>query len=279
MNAKRIIISLVCFVVCLMLAWNAPARAGSYKVLILNGAADGANSEAPNLVSFEQVQGHTFTYEQVGINWQGTTHPVPDSVVLGEELEGGNIDLSQYDIIWLTWNGPGHDSDYFMEGAEDYILQFVEDGGLVWVSAFDDNYSDPDGRQIGGWMPIDEFPASISNTGDSAMELTPEGEASGLFTVPNEVDLDALTLDDNYAGLSDPYIILANRTDNNEPAAFRLPYGAGSYVGVCIDARSTFPAAIDLLENALLYFAGLSAGQAVEPESKLAATWGEIRSE
>jgi hypothetical protein len=79
--------------------------------------------------------------------------------------------------------------------------------------------------------------------------------------------------------LTDPYIILSTRLDNNEPAAFQLPYGKGAYAGVCIDARSTFPAATPLLENALYYFAGLSLGRAVEPMSKLAATWGQMKSE
>ena len=88
-----------------------------------------------------------------------------------------------------------------------------------------------------------------------------------------------MILDDNYASLGDGYIILAERDDNGQPAAFRLPYGKGSYVGFCIDARSTFPAAEPLLENALAYFASLKVGMAVQPADKLAATWGKIKSE
>jgi hypothetical protein len=149
----------------------------------------------------------------------------------------------------------------------------------VWISAFDDNYRDQNGKQIGGWMPLDDLPATISNTGDSTAQITPEGEASGLFDTPNEVDIDALLLDDNYASLGDEYIVLAIRDDNNQPASFRLPYGEGSYVNVCIDARGTFPAAEPLLENALAYFARLKVGMAIDPADHLASTWGRIKCE
>jgi hypothetical protein len=262
-----------------MLLWNASVWARDFKVLILNGATDGKNNEASRLKAFGQVEGNTFTFDEIDINWQGNTHPIAGSIVIGEAVENGEVDFMQYDIIWFTWNGPGHDGDYFMEGSEEAMLEFVKEGGGIWISAFDDNYRDQNGNQIGGWMPIDEFPATISNTGDSPAKITPEGEASGLFDKPNKIDLDPYTLDDNYASLGNEYIILAERTDNSQPAAFRLPYGKGSYVGVCIDARSTFPAAEPLLENGLAYFARLKVGISVEPADKLAATWGEIKSE
>lgn len=277
MGVKKIITPFVCLIVCFMLSWNISAK--EYKVLILNGATDGMNNEATNLKKFEKVEGNTFTYDEIGINWQGKTHPVPGSIVLGEEIKKGKVDFMQYDIIWFTWNGPGHDGDYFMEGAEEAMLKFVKAGGGVWISAFDDNYRDQNGKQIGGWMPIDEFPATVSNTGDSPAKITDEGKASGLFDKPNKIDLDALTLDDNYANLGKEYIVLAERTDNGQPAAFRLPYGKGSYVEVCIDARSTFPAAEPLLENGLAYFARLKVGMAVGPSGKLAMTFGKIKSE
>lgn len=279
MDIRRIATLLVCLMVCFMLSWNASVCAKAFRVLILNGATDGKNSEAARLKTFTEVEGNTFTFDEIDINWQGNTHPIPNSIVIGEAVENGEVDFMQYDIIWFTWNGPGHDGDYFMEGAEEAMVEFVREGGGVWISAFDDNYRDQNGKQIDNWMPLDEFPATISNTGDSPAEVTPEGEASGLFDTPNEVDLNALTLDDNYASLGDEYIILALRTDNSQPAAFRLPYGEGSYVGVCIDARSTFPAAGPLLENGLAYFARLKVGMAVQPAGKLAATWGKIKSE
>jgi len=253
MDIRKTIISLVCIILLL----SAPAWSREFSVLILNGATDGMNNEASVLKSFTSVEGHTFTFDEIGVNWQGNTHPVPGSIVLGQAIQDGQVDLMQYDIIWLTWNGPGHDGDYFMEGAEEAMLEFVMQGGCVWISAFDDNYQDQNGDQIGGWMPIDDFPASIMNTSDSDAQITTEGAASGLFDVPNLIDLNSLVLDDNFAGLGSEYIILAERMDNGQPAALLLPYGRGSYVEVCIDARSTFPAAEPLLENGLAYLARL----------------------
>lgn len=281
MENKRFSVLLTLFVVSFTLLWSASAWTADFRVLILNGAADGANAEAPVLETLTEISGNNFSFEQIGINWQGGSHPVPDSIVLGDAIADGDVDFMQYDIIWFTWNGPGHDGDYFMEGAEEAMLDFVMAGGGVWVSAFDDNYTDAMGRQIGGWMPLDDHPASVLNTADSDVDLTPEGEASGLFSEPNNVNMNAMVLDDNYGNLGDGYIVLAERADNGEPAALRLPYGAGSYVAVCIDARSTFPAAEELLENGLDYFARLGVGinLAVKPTDKLAATWGKVKSQ
>ena len=97
--------------------------------------------------------------------------------------------MSDYQIIWLIWNGPGHDESYFFEGVEGDFLNWVENGGFICMSAFDDNFTDADGNQIGGWMPIDQHPATVSNTGDSELTVTPEGEATGIF---DGVDLSGL---------------------------------------------------------------------------------------
>ena len=72
--------------------------------------------------------------------------------------------------------------------------------------------------------------------------------------------------------------ILATRDDNGEPAAIQLNYGAGAYIEVCVDARSTFPAAEPLFENILAYMAS-AVVTSVEPSGKLSTTWGELKSE
>ncbi len=245
--------------------------ARAFNVLILNGATDGVNKEAAFLETVTSVGGDTFSYTAVGVNFPGNTHPVDGSVELG----ASGINFADYDMIWFTWNGPGHDGDYFMGSAEGAILDFVEKGGIIFMTAFDDNFTDANGNQIGGWMPVDAHPASISNTGDSELTVTPEGEATGIF---DGVDLSGLTLDDNFANTDAAYVILATRDDNGEPAAVQLDYGAGAYLEVCIDARSTFPAAEQLIENVLAYMASLrSLVTPVEPSGKLPATWGTIK--
>lgn len=259
-----------------VLAMASLAWAGSFDVLVLNGATDGETTEASFLMTLTSVGGNSFAYTSIGINFQGNSHPVADSVELGAEIAAGNIKLSDYDIIWLSWNGPGHDGDYFMEGSEAAFLDFVNNGGIVFITAFDDNFTDANGNQIGGWMPIDVHPASISNTADSELTVTAAGEATGIF---DGVDLSGLVLDDNFATTDAGYTILATRDDNAEVAAFQLDYGSGAYLGACVDARSTFPAAELLIENALVYMALLNdSSTSVEPTSKLSATWGELKS-
>jgi len=265
------------FTCILVFALTSLTWSGDYDVLILNGATDGLNNEAAFLETLTSVGGDTFSFTSVGVNFPGNTHPIPDSVELGAEIAAGNINLGDYDLIWFTWNGPGHDGDYFMETAEGAMLDFVENGGIVFMTAFDDNYRDANGNQIGGWMPVDQYPATVSNTGDSELTVTPEGEATGIF---DGVDLSALVLDDNFANTDPAYTILATRNDNGEPAAIQLDYGAGAYLEVCIDARTTFPAAEPLVENVLSYMASIRAPvTSVKPTGKLPVTWGDIKSE
>jgi hypothetical protein len=259
----------ICTFVFVSMTWGA-----SFNVLILNAATDGANNEAGFLETATSVGGNSFAYTSVGINFPGNTHPVEGSVELGAEIAAGNINLSDYQIVWMTWNGPGHDEDYFLESAEGALLDYVINGGVIVMTAFDDNFADANGNQIGGWMPIDDHPASISNTGDSEITVTAEGEATGIF---DGVDLSGLVLDDNFNTTDPGYVILATRDDNGEVAAFQLDYGDGSYLGVCIDARTTFPAAEQLILNMLAYLAG-EVATSVEPTGKMPATWGDMKS-
>jgi hypothetical protein len=248
--------------------------AANYNVLVVLGDSSG-RLEADTVESYGQIGGDTFSFEELNIA-AGGTRPIEGAVVMADEIASGNLNLSDYDIIWFTWNGPGHDGDYFLAGAESDLLDFVDNGGMIYIAAFDDNYQDADGNQIGGWVPIDQHPATVSNTGDSELTVTPEGEATGIF---DGVDLSALVLDDNFANTDPAYTILAIRDDNGEPAAVQLDYGLGAYIEVCLDARSTFPAAEPLVGNVLAYMTTLmkSTTTAVEPAEKLSTTWGELK--
>lgn len=249
---------------CLALAvWaTAPgASAGNYEVLILNG--DARNQEIPILTKFAKVGNHSFTFEEV-------------------KIEGGSFDgnLRGAQILYFPWNGPGHDGNYFMKGAEKTVLDWVNNGGVVYMHAFDDNYRDQNGKQIGGWMPIDEHPVVVQNTGDSEVEITPDGEKSGLFSKPNKVDMNAVTLDDNFSALDKSWVILATRKDNGQPAACWLPYGKGGYLEVCADTRDAGLAAkaTSLMENALQFLADKTeSGLAVRLTGGAATTWGALK--
>ena len=252
------------------------AVARGFNVLIVLGDSNG-QTEAAVIEPFGQIGGNTFSFAQLNIA-TGGTRPIAGGVIFADEVAAGNVKLSDYDMIWLTWNGPGHDGDYFMAGVEEDLLKFVESGGIMFMSAFDDNFRDANGNQIGGWMPIDQHPAAISNTGDSNLTITPAGEATGIFA---GVDTNALVLDDNFADTDPAYTVLATRDDNNQVAAFQLDYGLGAYLGVCVDARSTFPAAEPMVGNLLGYMATLraEASTSVEPASKLPVTWGNVKIE
>lgn len=254
------------------------SMAGEFNVLIVV-ADSSALAESSVVQSFPQIEGNTFKFTEINIA-TGGTRPIAGGVIPVEAVEDGELNWFDYQIIWFAWNGPGHDGDYFMEGTEEDLLKFVQDGGVIYMSAFDDNYRDAGGNQIGIWMPIDQFPCGVDNTGDADVEITPEGDSTPLFKVPNDLDdnyLSTITLDDNLAPGSDEYVTLAARADNNKPAIAMLPYGKGAYVGCCIDARSTFPAATQLMENMLNYLASLMVPQAVEPGGKLHNVWGELK--
>ena len=269
---KTLLFSLIMAVV------TVPAFCAQYNVLVIVGDSH-VDAEAQYLQTLNNVEGISFSYEVVHINSDLGNRGTKDAVNFGKEIEKGNIKLSDYQIIWFTWNGPGHDGGYFMEGAEDAVKEFVKNGGVVWMGAFDNNFNDPDGNQVGGWFPIDEHPVTIMDTGDAPVKITSDGDSSGLFSKPNKVDMNAITLDDNFANVDKDFVILATRTDNNQPAAFVLHYGKGAYVEVCYDTRDAgkLEAAKPLLENGLYYCATLVKSAAVDPGSKLPITWGEIK--
>jgi len=242
-------------------------------------ADSSALAESAVVESFAQIGDTKFNYKEFNIA-VGGTRPIAGGKRPIDWVKDGKLKFTDYDIIWLAWNGPGHDGDYFMNDVEEDIIKFVENGGIVYMSAFDDNYKDKNGKQIGSWMPIDKFPCAVMNTADSDVEITPEGAKTTLFSVPNKItntDLNALVLDDNLDPQSDAYVTLATRTDNKKPAIVQLKYGKGAYISFCIDARSTFPAATKMVENMLNYIATLGKGMSVDRVGKLSTTWASLK--
>lgn len=208
-------------------------------------------------------------------------NPNPNNRGWADAIDPTTIDLTKYALIYFTWNGPGHDGAYFMKGTEQAVRTWVEKGGIVWMDAFDDNFKDDNGNQVGLWFPLDKYPAKILNTADSSIEVTADGTKSGIFTTPNNVDLEALVLDDNFAEQSPEYVVLATRKDGNGIAAFQLQYGKGYYLGMCIDTRDAarLTASTPMIQNALVYITKLLALSAspVNLQKSLSVTWGEIK--
>ncbi len=248
---------LIAYSLCGLLSASA-AFAVDLSVLVLIG--DVREQETPILDTLTSIDGHTFSYEKV--------------VIEGGSFDG---DLRGADILYFPWNGPGHDGTYLMEGSEDAVASWVEGGGMVWISAFDDNYTDADGAQVGGWLPST---VTVQNTGDSDIDVTADGDASGLFSKPNAVDLNAMTLDDNFADLDASWTIYANRADNGSPAVCSLEHGKGIYLEACIDTRDAGrgATAAPLMENGLFFLAERAASTtAVDAQGKTATAWATLK--
>lgn len=197
-------------------------------------------------------------------------------------ISAAKIDFSKYALVYFAWNAPGHDGEYFMKGAETAFRKWVENGGIVIMDAFDDNFKDDQGNQVGLWFPIDKYPAKIVNTADSDVEVTDAGKKLGIFDTPNKVDLNALVLDDNFADIKAPECeILGNRKDGNGVFAFQLKYGKGYYIYTCIDVRDTprLTAAKPLIENLLTYALKLivMGASSVDSHKALATAWGILK--
>lgn len=248
---------LTAYSLCGLLAASA-AYAANLNVLVLIG--DVREQETPILDTLTSVADHNFTYEKV--------------VIEGGSFDG---DMRGADILYFPWNGPGHDGGYLMQGSEDSVSSWVEAGGMVWISAFDDNFTDADGAQVGGWLPSS---VTVENTGDSDIDTTADGDASGLFSNPNAVDLNAMTLDDNFANLDAAWTIYATRVDNGSPAVCSLEHGSGLYLEACIDTRDAGrgATAAPLMENGLFFLAERIANStAVDAQGKITTAWAALK--
>lgn len=232
---------------------------GEFRVLIVVG--DRRTMEPSILESLTDIEGHKFQYETVIIN------PNPNNFGdANNAVKLSNIVLSNYDIIWFTWNAPAHDREYFVEDAEDELKDFVRKGGIIWASAMDDNIVPPDGVHTheptwrGDWLPVDVHPIRVVNSSDIDIKITPEGQRTGLFTWPHKIDVNALETDDHWITDDPAYCRLALRNDNNDAVSIHLRWGDGYYVTFAIDTRDARRASLakTLIENALCYLASLA---------------------
>ncbi len=175
---------------------------GIFNVLVVVG--DTRTAEPPLLAGFTSLEGNTFNFRTVIINPNPNNRGDP-----GRAINLSTIDLSEYDILWFTWNAPGHDGQYFVEGAESAIRDFVANGGTIWASAMDNNIRD--GRWRGGWLPIEQHPARVVGSGDANVTITSTGQRSGLFSWPNKLDPNNLITDDHWVTRDSAYKVLATR--------------------------------------------------------------------
>ena len=225
-------------------------RRAVIRVLIVVG--DSRTTEHQILQQFKIMGGNNFDFEVVHVNPNTDNFGNPKAVKLS------SVDLSRYDILWFTWNGPAHDREYFVADADVLIRNFVARGGVVWASAMDDNIVEGRGWR-GTWMPVDSHRIRVVNSNDTGVLITSFGNTSGLFSQPNRINVDALVTDDHWVTMDKAYQHLAVRKDNNDPVGVQLRWGAGHYVAFAIDTRdeARVQAARPLIQNALNYVAKL----------------------
>ncbi len=225
-------------------------RRAVIRVLIV--VSDSRTSEHEVLQKFKVMGGNNFAFDVIHINSNTDNYGNPEAKKLG------TVDLSKYDILWFTWNGPAHDREYFVADADELIRNFVARGGVVWASAMDDNIVEGRGWR-GTWMPVHRHRIRVVNSNDSGVLITSFGNTTGLFSQPHRINVDALVTDDHWVTRDKAYTSLAVRKDNGEPVGIQLRWGSGYYVTFAIDTRdkARTKAARPLIENALNYVAKL----------------------
>jgi hypothetical protein len=230
------------------------APMGNFNVLIVVG--DKSTTEPAILEAIPLVEGSRFNYSTVKIN------PNPDNK--GDPYNAvslSSIELSEFDIIWFTWNAIGHDGEYFVEDAEDAIKNFVKKGGVIWASAMDDNNNKESGQPWrGGWLPIERHPIEVKNSDDVDVDVTENGRKTGIFTWPHKIDLNSLTTDDHWITQDRAYKVLARRHDNKDPISVQLRWGDGYYVTFAMDTRDAVKSQMSktFMENILCYLTSLA---------------------
>lgn len=233
---------------------------GNFKILVVVG--DSRTAEPDILRSISDSRGYSFEYEIIKVN------PNPDNFGDSNNAQRLSVvDLSEFDIVWFTWNAPAHDQEYFIEDADEDIVEFVRKGGIVWASAMDSNIIPPDGERIkepmwkGNWLPVNRHSIKIIESEDVNVDITRRGWKTGIFNWPNKIDEDALVTDDHWVTDDWAYRILARRDDEDgDPVSFQLPWGDGYYVAFALDTRDETKASIakNFIENILCYLASLA---------------------
>ncbi|MDA1191587.1 MAG: beta/gamma crystallin-related protein [Candidatus Poribacteria bacterium] len=226
---------------------------GSFNVLIVEG--DRRTREVGMLGDFATHEGNKFEFTHIKINRNLDNYGSSDATDFTTIIPR----LSEFDIIWFTWNAAGHDYEYFFKPNEERAIKdWVKEGGVLWASAMDNLIiaeGEERGNWRGDWLPVERHPARVVNSTDVKIWMTREGRKTGLFTWPQKIDLTGIETDDHWVTTDPSYTILARRDDNQEPVAAELPWGAGKYVLFAIDTRSDDAAerAKHVIGNALCY--------------------------
>jgi len=238
----------------LLLTFVFTASIYSLDVLVLGGNVEGENWDLQALQKYPEVAGEAITC--------ATTKDVslPDL---------NNID---FDVLWIG-QGEIQENNYRLNAeGEDKIKSFVLSGGVVVVANQDSDGGNPCGI---GWLPED---VSLVGVEASDHDFTPTAEAGDLFSAPNNINTNAINLDDSWSQPDDAFIVLAT-SGGNTPFVM-LEVGGGMYLVTDMETHNAGEVTSNgpMHENILHFIiTWLGENVSVEPGGAIATTWGEVK--
>ena len=179
--------------------------------------------------------------------------------------------LRSYDMLLFGTHGIGGWGAYHLEGIEQDLIGYVAGGGFILVQTSDDAFYQ------GGMFPEE---LAMREADDHDFEVTPDGEATGIFDTPNAID-DVIE-DDSYLDVEDPWIVLATSADTGGPHTLLLRHGDGEYIVTSSRGEAEDQAApnVPFVENVITYLVKrIRETRPVSPRGSLVVTWGALRSE
>lgn len=112
-----------------------------------------------------------------------------------------------------------------------------------------------------------------------ALELTGDPATGDLFTVPNAVA--GVHHDDTWTDLDPNFVLLSTINNGADISVGLYHHGAGTYIVTGMENEDGADVAtnLPLMENLMLYAAGLIATQDVEARGKLTVSWGGLKND
>ena len=254
-KAGRLQTVLVCglyFFLTVVMFSATPMAATTKKVMVLGNNT--TKVEAPTISkNLKKVRDFTFDYE------------------VTQDLKLAKLDATDFDILWLGQGEICEGGWRFTDQGADAVLAFVENGGIC--INVEQDHDDAVGCPT-PWLPK---PLNGDETGGTEnFELTDAQEIRTLFTEPNKIKV--IRTNDKWHNADPAYIPLA--TVGNHLIVALLYHGDGAYIITAMQNENQAQVDMNLpfIENLLFYAATLhDEFLAVEPRSKLAATWAQLK--
>lgn len=234
-------------------------------------------------------------YDWASDNFQ-TTQLLVDKSGKFKNESGTAVPPEQFAVLWLFYTETDTLPDAFLANAtKDVVRDYVEAGGTLFLSALGLRYVAEIGVEKGGdprvFMPLGKDPPEIGvvPTADGKNHPVFEGFDTAKPVFLTSMAQDGFTSDFFNFGADPGGVILGTKTRGGGAGGGERPFveyeaGDGKIItlghhnGVFTDAKSKEGDNLrKLATNILNYLGENSAFLAVEPEGKLATTWGNLK--